>query len=86
MVWDITYLRVGHSWMYPATVIDLYSRRVIGYSMAEHMRADLVVDAVHHAKLHYKGWVANNSTASPRFALVVPYWVRRFPGMGGRDG
>ena len=46
---DITYLRVGYSWMYLATVIDLYSRRVIGYSMAEHMRAELVVDALHHA-------------------------------------
>lgn len=46
---DITYLRVGHSWMYLATVIDLYSRRVIGYSMAEHMRASLVVDALNHA-------------------------------------
>lgn len=46
---DITYLRVGYSWMYLATVIDLYSRRLIGYSMAEHMRADLVVDALHSA-------------------------------------
>ena len=46
---DITYLRVGHSWMYLATVIDLFSRRVIGYSMAEHMRAGLVVDALNHA-------------------------------------
>lgn len=46
---DITYLRVGYSWMYLATVIDLYSRRVIGHSMADHMRAGLVVDALHHA-------------------------------------
>ncbi len=46
---DITYLRVGRSWMFLATVIDLYSRRLIGYSMAEHMRADLVVDALRHA-------------------------------------
>lgn len=46
---DITYLRAGHSWMYLATVIDLYSRRVIGYSMAEHMRAELVIDALYAA-------------------------------------
>lgn len=46
---DITYLRVGHSWMFLATVIDLFSRRVIGYSMAEHMRAELVVDALRAA-------------------------------------
>ncbi|GIH05740.1 hypothetical protein Rhe02_38070 [Rhizocola hellebori] len=46
---EIAYLRVGRSWMFLATVIDLYSRRLIGYAMAEHMRADLVIDALRHA-------------------------------------
>jgi transposase InsO family protein len=46
---DITYLKVGRSWMFLATVIDLYSRRLIGYSMADHMRADLVVSALRNA-------------------------------------
>ncbi|MFC8953633.1 IS3 family transposase [Streptomyces sp. NPDC057101] len=46
---DITYLPVGGSWMYLATVIDMYSRRVVGWSLAEYMRADLVVDAVRAA-------------------------------------
>ncbi|MEV6406010.1 IS3 family transposase [Streptomyces bobili] len=46
---DITYLPVGGSWMYLATVIDMHSRRVVGWSLAEHMRADLVVDAVRSA-------------------------------------
>ncbi|MFG2971334.1 IS3 family transposase [Streptomyces sp. NPDC048288] len=41
---DITYLPVGGSWMYLATVIDMHSRRVVGWSLAEHMRAGLVVD------------------------------------------
>ncbi|SHI58603.1 IS3 family transposase [Streptomyces sp. 3214.6] len=43
---DITYLPVGGSWMYLATVIDMHSRRVVGWSLAAHMRAGLVVDAV----------------------------------------
>ncbi|MFF3501173.1 IS3 family transposase [Streptomyces sp. NPDC003247] len=43
---DITYLPVGGSWMYLATVIDMHSRRVVGWSLAEHMQAGLVVDAV----------------------------------------
>ncbi|MFG2919707.1 IS3 family transposase [Kitasatospora sp. NPDC048298] len=43
---DITYLPVGGAWMYLATVIDMHSRRVVGWSLAEHMRASLVVDAV----------------------------------------
>lgn len=45
-VGDITYLRTGEGWLFLATVIDLYSRRVIGWSIAAHMRTDLVADAL----------------------------------------
>jgi transposase InsO family protein len=45
-VGDITYLRTGEGWLFLATVIDLYSRRVIGWSAAEHMRTELVSDAL----------------------------------------
>jgi transposase InsO family protein len=43
---DITYLRTGEGWLFLATVIDLYSRRVIGWSIASHMRTELVADAL----------------------------------------
>ncbi|MEA3216770.1 MAG: putative transposase [Acidimicrobiia bacterium] len=43
---DITYLRTGEGWLFLATVIDLYSRRVIGWSIAPHMRTELVADAL----------------------------------------
>jgi putative transposase len=43
---DVTYLRTGQGWLYLATVIDLYSRRVIGWALAEHLRAELVCDAL----------------------------------------
>ena len=43
---DITYIRTWEGWLYLATVIDLASRRVVGWSMADHMRADLVCDAL----------------------------------------
>lgn len=46
---DITYLPVGSDWMYLATVIDMHSRRVVGWSLAEHMRSDLVTDAIEAA-------------------------------------
>ena len=46
LVGDITYLRTGQGWLYLATVIDLCTRMVVGWSMAEHMRAALVVDAL----------------------------------------
>ena len=50
-VWvgDITYLRTWEGWLYLATVIDAHSRRVIGWAIAEHMRTDLVEDALRMA-------------------------------------
>lgn len=46
---DITYLWTNEGWLYLATVIDLYSRRVIGWSMSERMTADLVCNALQMA-------------------------------------
>lgn len=43
---DVTYLRTWEGWLYLAAVQDLYSRRIVGWSMADHMRAELVVDAL----------------------------------------
>lgn len=43
---DITYLATGEGWLYLATVIDLFSRRVIGWSLTDHMRTSLVTDAL----------------------------------------
>jgi len=45
-VGDITYIRTWEGWLYLATVIDVFSRRVIGFSLAGHMRASLVCDAM----------------------------------------
>jgi len=45
-VGDITYIHTLEGWLYLAVVIDLYSRQVVGWSMAEHMRAKLVNDAL----------------------------------------
>ena len=48
-VGDITYIRTHEGWLYLATVIDLASRRVVGFAMADHMRAGLVCDALRMA-------------------------------------
>ena len=45
-VGDITYLRTWEGWAYLATVIDLASRRVVGWSIADHMETSLVSDAL----------------------------------------
>ena len=43
---DFTYVPTGEGWLYLAFVLDAYSRRVVGWSMAGHMRTELVVDAL----------------------------------------
>jgi len=45
-VGDITYLWTWEGWAYLATVIDLASRRVVGWAIADHMEASLVCDAL----------------------------------------
>ena len=45
-VGDITYLPTGEGWLYLAIVLDLCSRAVVGWSMADHMRAELVNQAL----------------------------------------
>ena len=46
LVGDITYISTWQGWVYLATVIDCYSRRIVGYAMADHMRTSLVTDAL----------------------------------------
>jgi putative transposase len=46
---DITYLRTWEGWLYLAAVQDAYSRAIVGWSIADHMRHELVVDALQMA-------------------------------------
>ena len=46
---DITYVPTGQGWLYLAGVIDLCSRKVVGWSMADHLRTGLVADALNMA-------------------------------------
>ena len=46
---DITYVRAWEGWLYLAFVLDTYSRRIVGWSMANHLRTELVLDAVNMA-------------------------------------
>ena len=50
-VWagDITFIPTSAGWLYLAVVIDLCSRRIVGWSLADHMGADLVLNALHQA-------------------------------------
>jgi transposase InsO family protein len=50
-VWaaDITYIPTASGWAYLAVVLDLFSRRVIGWAIADHMRTELVLEALDRA-------------------------------------
>ena len=50
-VWagDITYIKTSQGWRYLAVVMDFFSRRIVGWSMAERMKADLVIQALQQA-------------------------------------
>jgi putative transposase len=43
---DITYVRTWEGWLYLSFVLDTYSRKIVGWSMANHLRTELVVDAL----------------------------------------
>jgi len=42
---DITYIRVGPKWFFLCIIIDLYNRKVVGWSFANHMRVELLLEA-----------------------------------------
>jgi len=54
IVWvlDITYVETQEGWLYVSTVLDLYSRRIVGLSMGSRMGADLVIRSLNQAIQH----------------------------------
>ena len=59
LIGDISSFRTGEGWLYLATVLDLCSKELVGYAIAPHMRASLVVDAILAA--HQTGLIAGNA-------------------------
>ncbi|WP_425468265.1 IS3 family transposase [Protaetiibacter larvae] len=53
-VTDITQHRTTEGWVYCAAVIDVYSRRCVGWSIADHLRTELIVDALDMARWRRK--------------------------------
>lgn len=61
---DFTYIWTAEGWLYVSAVIDLFSRRVVGWSMSASMTAQLVADALLMARL--AAWQARRPDASLR--------------------
>ena len=52
---DITYVYTGEGWLYLAVVMDLFSRRIVGWSTADHLKTELCLDALQMALDHRVG-------------------------------
>ena len=46
---DITYIRTDEGWLYLAAVLDLYSRRIVGWAMSDSLHRQIVIDALQMA-------------------------------------
>ena len=69
---DITYLRTWEGWLYLAAVQDAYSRRIVGWAMTEHMRTELVADALSmavHRRRPEPGLIHHSDQGSQYVAL-----------------
>ena len=66
---DVTYIRTWEGWLYLATVIDVASRRVVGWAMADHMRTELVCDALRMAIQHRRPRSRADIAFRPRLAI-----------------
>lgn len=66
---DFTYIATKEGWLYVATVLDLFSRRIVGLSMSERMTAELVGGALEQALTHRKprGGVTHHSDRGSQY-------------------
>ncbi len=78
---DITYVATAEGWLYLAVLVDVYSRRVVGWAMADHLRTELALDALRMALrarrpgaglVHHTDRGSQYTAASYRAALATP--------------
>ena len=72
---DITYIPTWEGWLYLATVIDIASRRVVGFALAEHLRTELVADALTNAvaaRDPHPGWCSIRTAVASTSAATTP--------------
>jgi putative transposase len=76
---DISYVPTGEGWLYLATILDCCSRRIVGWSMASHLRTELVVDALDMATARRRpspGLVHHSDQGSQYVALAFTRRMR----------
>ena len=81
-VWlaDITYIPTGEGWLYLAVILDLFTRKVVGWAMRDHMRAELTIAALTMAIQRRRPGSGPRSSFRPRQprriqAVVATRWL-----------
>ena len=77
---DITYLRTWEGWLYLVAVQDLFSRRIVGWAMADHMRTELVCDALQMTLAHRRpqpGLIYHSDQGSQFVSLAFGQQARK---------
>lgn len=70
-VGDITSIRTWEGWVYLATVLDCYSKKVVGYALADHMRTELVTEALNMAARNQPGRLSDTIFHSDRGSVYT---------------
>lgn len=74
-VWtaDLTYVPTAEGWLYLAVVLDLFSRRVVGWATADHLRSELACEALRMALSHRRptGQLLHHSDRGVQYASVA---------------
>jgi putative transposase len=81
---DITYIATDESWLFLATVIDLASRKLVGYALADHMGAELAIEAITRAAWRRKpppGFIFHSDQGSQYTSAAFRETLRK---LGGR--
>ncbi len=84
-VGDITYIRTDEGWLYLATVIDLFSRKIIGYKMSNRMTKDLVISALQNAlkvRDYPKGVIIHSDRGSQYASNEYKHFLKQYQLLG----
>ena len=82
---DITYIDTLEGWLYVVVILDMFSRKVVGYAMADHLRTELVLSALKMALMRGRkivGEVLLHSDRGVQFASEQFRDVLRLAGIG----
>jgi putative transposase len=78
---DITYIPTAEGWLYLCTILDLHSRKVVGWSMSPRLKSDLVMQALRMAVMRRRppqGLIFHSDRGCQYCSHVFRRWTRRY--------